>query len=182
LWTDPDFLCEIVRVERCTVKATFTTSTPTPSSDAGVRGGSGSGSGGGGGGGGGVGGGGVGGVGDVRMAANTLYLNRGLAVVLNAVQTISGPCGEDLCEGVAQCSADLVRCAFSDRNLHSRMPLVPTPARFKRRRVANGIPLGWSLLLQGCTVNCVQTLKVQLLEWMVKQSNTTRSCLRSVEV
>jgi hypothetical protein len=25
----------------------------------------------------------------------------------------------------------LVRCAFSDRNLHSMMPLVPTPARLK---------------------------------------------------
>jgi hypothetical protein len=25
-----------------------------------------------------------------------------------------------------------VRCAFSDRNLHSRVPLVPTPARLKR--------------------------------------------------
>jgi hypothetical protein len=25
-----------------------------------------------------------------------------------------------------------VRCAFSDRNLHSRMPLDPTPARLKR--------------------------------------------------
>jgi hypothetical protein len=24
-----------------------------------------------------------------------------------------------------------VRCAFSDGNLHSRMPLVPTPARLK---------------------------------------------------
>jgi len=28
-----------------------------------------------------------------------------------------------------------VRCAFSDRNLHSGMPLVPTPARLKRTRV-----------------------------------------------
>jgi hypothetical protein len=28
-----------------------------------------------------------------------------------------------------------VRCTFSDRNLHSRMPLVPTPARFKRAGV-----------------------------------------------
>jgi hypothetical protein len=27
---------------------------------------------------------------------------------------------------------DYVRCAFSDRDLHSRMPLVPTPARLKR--------------------------------------------------
>jgi hypothetical protein len=28
-----------------------------------------------------------------------------------------------------------VRCAFFDRNLHSRMPLVPTPARLKRAGV-----------------------------------------------
>jgi hypothetical protein len=28
-----------------------------------------------------------------------------------------------------------VRCAFSDRNLHSRMPLDPTPARLKRADV-----------------------------------------------
>jgi aryl-alcohol dehydrogenase-like predicted oxidoreductase len=27
---------------------------------------------------------------------------------------------------------DEVRCAFFDRNLHSRMPLVPTPARLMR--------------------------------------------------
>jgi hypothetical protein len=27
------------------------------------------------------------------------------------------------------------RCAFFDRNLHSRMPLVPTPARLKRAGV-----------------------------------------------
>jgi hypothetical protein len=30
------------------------------------------------------------------------------------------------------CRAVGVRCSFSDRNLHSRMPLVPTPARLKR--------------------------------------------------
>jgi carboxylesterase type B len=29
----------------------------------------------------------------------------------------------------------LVKCAFSDRNLHSRMPLVPTPARLKQAGV-----------------------------------------------
>jgi hypothetical protein len=33
-----------------------------------------------------------------------------------------------------------VRCAFSDRNVHSRMPLVPTPARFKRAGVC---PMGF---------------------------------------
>jgi hypothetical protein len=31
-------------------------------------------------------------------------------------------------------AANRVRCAFSDRNLHSRMPLDPTPARLKRAR------------------------------------------------
>jgi hypothetical protein len=30
---------------------------------------------------------------------------------------------------------DMARCAFFDRNLHSRMPLVPTPARLKRAGV-----------------------------------------------
>jgi hypothetical protein len=41
------------------------------------------------------------------------------------------------------------RCAFSDRNLHSRMPLVPTPARLNEpsRRVTNAIPLGCPLFL-----------------------------------
>jgi hypothetical protein len=33
-----------------------------------------------------------------------------------------------LCQGVSACK---VRCALSERNLHSRMPLVPTPARLK---------------------------------------------------
>jgi heat shock protein beta len=32
-----------------------------------------------------------------------------------------------------------VRCAFSDRNLHSRMPLVPTPARFTARFKRAGV-------------------------------------------
>jgi hypothetical protein len=31
-----------------------------------------------------------------------------------------------------------VRCAFFDRNLHSRMPLVPTPARFKLQASRRG--------------------------------------------
>jgi hypothetical protein len=53
-----------------------------------------------------------------------------------------------------------VRCAFCDRNLHSRMPLVPAPARLKllhardqcrSSRVATFLPVG--------TVNSVQTLK-----------------------
>ena len=38
---------------------------------------------------------------------------------------------------VTEACADAVRCAFFDRNLHSRMPLVnvPTPARLKRTGV-----------------------------------------------
>jgi hypothetical protein len=41
----------------------------------------------------------------------------------------------------------VVRCAIFNRNLHSRMPLDPTPARLKRavqasKRVTKGIPLG----------------------------------------
>jgi hypothetical protein len=55
-----------------------------------------------------------------------------------------------------------VRCAFSDRNLHSRMPLDPTHVCLKRAGVTNDIPLGCPLLLPVHTVNCVQTLKAQL--------------------
>jgi hypothetical protein len=50
----------------------------------------------------------------------------------------------------------LVRCAFSDRNLHSRMPLDPTEVNM---HVTNGIPLGCSLLLPVGTVNSATTLK-----------------------
>jgi hypothetical protein len=56
---------------------------------------------------------------------------------------------------------DYVRCAFFGRYSHSRMPLVPTHARFKleaSRRV-NGFPLGCPLILPVGTVNCIQTLK-----------------------
>jgi hypothetical protein len=55
-----------------------------------------------------------------------------------------------------------VRCAFSDRHLQSRMPLVPTPARLKLVHACGQwyssrvfIPL-----LPVGTGNCVQTLKV----------------------
>jgi hypothetical protein len=44
-----------------------------------------------------------------------------------------------------------VRCAFSDRNLHSRMPSDPTHVRF--------IPLGSPLPLTVATINHVETLK-----------------------
>jgi hypothetical protein len=43
---------------------------------------------------------------------------------------------------------------FFGKILHSRMPLVHTPARF--RHVTNGIPLGCPLFLPLHTVNCVQ--------------------------
>jgi hypothetical protein len=57
---------------------------------------------------------------------------------------------------------EAVRCAFSDRNLHSRNAIelhafAPVGAS---RRVTDGIPLGSSLLLPVHTVNCIQTLKV----------------------
>jgi hypothetical protein len=60
----------------------------------------------------------------------------------------------------------LVRCSFFGRNLLSRMPLVPTPARLKLLHAcANGIPLGSPLFLLVHTVNCVQTLKVNIGKW-----------------
>jgi hypothetical protein len=47
-----------------------------------------------------------------------------------------------------------------DRNLHSAMTLVPTPApREASRCVTNGIPLGCPLFSPVGTVNFVQTLK-----------------------
>jgi hypothetical protein len=59
---------------------------------------------------------------------------------------------------------DVVRCAFFDRNLHSRMPLGSHACSLEANmRVTNGIPLGWPLFLPVHTVNCVQTLKVEEL-------------------
>jgi hypothetical protein len=48
-----------------------------------------------------------------------------------------------------------------DRNVHSRMSLIPMHARLKRCHACatNGIPLGCSLLSPVGTVNPVQTLK-----------------------
>jgi hypothetical protein len=54
------------------------------------------------------------------------------------------------------------RCAFSDRILHSRVPLDPTPVRLTNMRVANCIPLGSPLLLPVHPVIWVQTLKAEL--------------------
>jgi len=73
------------------------------------------------------------------------------------------PCSTLDCQAEACNSA---QCAFLCRNSQSRMPLVPTPARFKFKRagvlrVANDIPLGCPLFLPVHTVNCVQTLKGQ---------------------
>jgi hypothetical protein len=65
---------------------------------------------------------------DARPAdPDTLLLNvRALKVVTHAPSV-------NVCQHnnwtVAQCSA---RCAFSDRNLHLRMPLVPTYVRLQR--------------------------------------------------
>jgi hypothetical protein len=41
----------------------------------------------------------------------------------------------------------VVRCALSDRNVHSRMPLDPTHVRLKNTHATNGIPLGRPLPL-----------------------------------
>jgi hypothetical protein len=62
-------------------------------------------------------------------------------------------------ESIADQMIITARCAFSDRHLHSRMPLDPTHVRLKRSymRVTNGTPLESSLLLPACTVNCVHT-------------------------
>jgi hypothetical protein len=60
-----------------------------------------------------------------------------------------------------------VRCSVCDRNLHSRMPLDPTPARLKRTyaRVTNGLLLGSPLLLPVVIINHVETLKeLELIE------------------
>jgi hypothetical protein len=51
---------------------------------------------------------------------------------------------------MVQSLQDEVRCAFFDRNLHSRIQA--------SRLATNDIPLGCSLLLPVDTVNCVQTL------------------------
>jgi hypothetical protein len=54
-----------------------------------------------------------------------------------------------------------VRCAFSDRNLHSRMPLDPTPARLKLEHACDHCHSSWGVhyLLPVDTVNSVQTRK-----------------------
>jgi hypothetical protein len=81
-----------------------------------------------------------------------------------------------------------------DRSLHSRMPLVPTPAPLEAsRRVTNGIPLGCPLFLPVHTVNCIQTRRAaaarsQVLPWWSchnvdkcgnseqRRTNTHQSC------
>jgi hypothetical protein len=66
--------------------------------------------------------------------------------------------------GTMVCSAcsqftDCARCAFSDRNSHSRMRFVPTPALDANMRATKGIPLGCSLVLPVATETSVQTLQ-----------------------
>jgi hypothetical protein len=67
-----------------------------------------------------------------------------------------------------------VRCEFFGRNPHSRMPLVPTPARLKLWQACDQ----WhssrvSTLLTVHTVNCVQTLKVNTGARQLKASFNT---------
>jgi hypothetical protein len=57
----------------------------------------------------------------------------------------------------------LARCAFSCRNLHSRMPFVLTPARFKLLQMCDQChSVRASTPLPACTVNSVQTHKAFL--------------------
>jgi hypothetical protein len=57
-------------------------------------------------------------------------------------------------------ASPVVRCAFSDRNPHSRMPLDPAHVHLKRTRVCPMAFLsGVHSRLPVGTVNCVQTLK-----------------------
>jgi arginyl-tRNA synthetase len=81
----------------------------------------------------------------VKEDGGSVYLTRDIAAALHRKETI----GFD----------QMVRCAFSGRNAHSRMPLDPTHVQ-ANMRVTNGIPLGCPLFLPVGTVNCVQTLKV----------------------
>jgi hypothetical protein len=54
------------------------------------------------------------------------------------------------------------------------MPLVSHSCSLEAsRRVTNGIPLGYSLLLPVHTVNCVQTLKANCLEGALKIKELT---------
>ena len=70
---------------------------------------------------------------------------------------IPGESGNDVPDLLEQ-ALWLVRFFFSG-NLHSRLPLVPTPARLMRH-VTNGIPLGCPLFLPVHIVTSVQTLMV----------------------
>jgi hypothetical protein len=58
--------------------------------------------------------------------------------------------------------AGKARCAFSDRNLHSRMPSDPTHVHLKLCHACDQLQSSWTFaLLQVDTVNCVETLKAQ---------------------
>jgi hypothetical protein len=55
-----------------------------------------------------------------------------------------------------------VRCSFSDRILHSRMPLDPTHVRLKLLHACDQWHSSGVHALTGATINHVETLKVQL--------------------
>jgi hypothetical protein len=63
-------------------------------------------------------------------ASVAVALPKTTATNLNRWMTVH----DTIVDGVTVAMAS-VRCAFSDRNLHSRMPLDPTPARLKRADV-----------------------------------------------
>jgi hypothetical protein len=73
------------------------------------------------------------------------------------------------CEGfgsstdVRKAGAGTARCAFSDRNLHSRMPMESHACSLEANmRLTNCIPLGSPLLLPVGTVNSITTLQARM--------------------
>jgi hypothetical protein len=50
------------------------------------------------------------------------------------------------------------------------------------KRVTNGIPLGSSLLLPVCTVNCVQTLKVPRQCFLIPTEEATATVLAAIVI
>jgi hypothetical protein len=67
-----------------------------------------------------------------------------------------------------------VRCPFSDRNLHSRMPLDPTHVRLKLLHACDQWHSSRKFtLLPVDTVNCVATLKALCVDTQVLTMNST---------
>jgi hypothetical protein len=104
----------------------------------------------------------------MQRVVSILQNEHSLSLMRRATWTLSNLCTvpvftmDSAVLGIAELGCDYcVRCAFFDRNLHSRMPLVPTHARFKRagRSVTTGFSLGCPLFFPVHTVNCVQTLQ-----------------------